>query len=204
MPEAAAPPNDPPSTDKRRKQFKWRPWLRALHRDLGYLAVGLTFVYALSGLAVNHISDWDPNFTNFERSFDVQTPLPEDEAEAAKAVLEQAKLSEEPLDVYSPAQGELEITLENSTLFVATQTGKVYEEGQEERFALRAANWLHLNRGKKAWTYFADAYAGALLLLAVSGMFMIRGRKGLLGRGAVLVLAGIAIPLGYLAYVGGP
>ena len=205
MPDGEAPSTTTPEPQKKRKKkFKWRPWLRALHRDLGYLAVGLTFVYALSGLAVNHIADWDPNFTNFEREFVVEAPLPDDEQEAAKVVLASAGIEEEPLDVYSPAEGELEITLEQSTLFVATETGKVYEEGQQERFALRAANWLHLNRGKKAWTYFADGYAGALLLLAVSGMFMIPGKKGLLGRGAVLVVAGIAIPLVYLSYVGGP
>jgi hypothetical protein len=40
----------------RTRRIKWRPTLRALHRDFGYLAVGLTFVYALSGLAVNHIA----------------------------------------------------------------------------------------------------------------------------------------------------
>ncbi len=202
MPDGTAPTSA--DTPKRKKKFKWRPWLRALHRDLGYLAVGLTFVYALSGLAVNHIADWDPNFTNFEREFVVEAPLPDDEQQAAAVVLSSAGIEEEPLDIYSPADGELEITLEQSTLYVATETGKVYEEGQEERFALRAANWLHLNRGKKAWTWFADGYAGALLLLAVSGMFMIPGKKGLVGRGAVLVLAGIAIPLAYLAYVGGP
>jgi hypothetical protein len=206
MPDGGAPaPEDSNKpAPKRKKKFKWRPWLRALHRDLGYLAVGLTFVYALSGLAVNHIADWDPNFSNFEREFVVEAPLPDDEQQAAAVVLSSAGIEEEPLDVYSPADGELEITLEQSTLFIATETGKVYEEGQKERFALRAANWLHLNRGKKAWTWFADGYAGALLLLAVSGMFMIPGKKGLLGRGAVLVLAGIAIPLAYLAYVGGP
>lgn len=186
------------------KPWKWRPWLRAFHRDIGYLAVGLTLVYALSGLAVNHIADWDPNFTNYERTFQVEAPLPADEREAAAVVIAQAGIAEEPVDVYSPAEGELEITFEDRTLFVATQTGKVYEEGQKERFFLRAANWLHLNRGKKAWTWFADGYAGLLLFLAVSGMFMLPGRKGLLGRGAVFVLLGIAIPVGYLTWFGSP
>ena len=36
-----------------------RRYLRPLHRDFGYLIVGLTFVYAISGLAVNHIDDWN-------------------------------------------------------------------------------------------------------------------------------------------------
>ena len=60
------------------------------------------------------------------------------------------------------------------------------------RPGLRIANWLHLNRGKKAWTYFADAYAAGLLLLAISGLFMIPGRKGIIGRGAVFLIVGIA------------
>ena len=50
------------------------------------------------------------------------------------------------------------------------------------------ANWLHLNRGKKAWTYVADSYAAFLLFLAFSGLFMIPGRKGLIGRGAIIAL----------------
>src|SRR5256885_15484666 len=41
---------------------RWRAWLRAIHRDIGYLAVGFTVIYALSGIAMNHIDDWDPNF----------------------------------------------------------------------------------------------------------------------------------------------
>ncbi len=45
------------SDERSDKPVRWRPTLRALHRDIGYLAVGLTFVYAASGLAVNHIED---------------------------------------------------------------------------------------------------------------------------------------------------
>ena len=48
----------------------------SLHRDAGYLAVGLTIVYAVSGLAVNHVSDWDPSFKSYERVRTVATPLP--------------------------------------------------------------------------------------------------------------------------------
>lgn len=188
-----------------RPRFRWRPALRALHRDLGYLAVGLTLVYAASGIAVNHLSAWDPNFVNFEREFVVSTPLPTEPGAAAQAVLDQAgRGSETPVDVYQPSEGELEITLGESTLFVALQDGRVYEEGQRPRPILRALNWLHLNRGKKAWTYFADGYAIALLLLASTGMFMIPGRKGLLGRGAWLVGLGVVMPLMYLVWVGGP
>ena len=46
-----------------KRKFKWRRWNNILHRDIGYLAVGLTVVYAISGVAVNHRADWNPSYT---------------------------------------------------------------------------------------------------------------------------------------------
>jgi hypothetical protein len=106
--------------------------------------------------------------------------------------------------VYAPAEGSLEIVFDRRTLHVATRTGRVLEEGQSPRLFLRAANWLHLNRGKRAWTYVADMYAVLLLYLAFSGLFMIPGRKGLLGRGALIAALGAAVPIAYVLFSGGP
>ena len=35
--------------------LKWRKWNRAVHRDFGYLFLGMTIIYALSGIALNHM-----------------------------------------------------------------------------------------------------------------------------------------------------
>ncbi|MDP2339276.1 MAG: hypothetical protein Q8N05_23015 [Bacteroidota bacterium] len=40
-----------------------RKSLRALHRDFGYFVVGITFVYTVSGIALNHRTDWNPHYT---------------------------------------------------------------------------------------------------------------------------------------------
>ncbi len=181
-----------------------RPWVRAVHRDLGYLAVGLTFVYALSGLAVNHISDWDPSFKSYERTVQTGGPIQGDDEQIAKVALAKLGITEAPRSVDRVADDRVEVSFDKRTVHVDPTTGAVHEEGQTARPLLRVANWLHLNRGKRAWTYFADAYAAGLLLLAISGLFMIPGRKGLVGRGAVLVLLGVALPLGYVALSGGP
>jgi len=90
------------------------------------------------------------------------------------------------------------------TLHVDTRTGAVREEGQSPRWFLRVANYLHLNRGKRAWTYVADLYAVLLIGLAISGLCMIPGKKGLLGRGAWIALIGAAIPAGYVMLAGSP
>lgn len=191
---------------KKKRKARWRPWLRAVHRDVGYVAVGLTFVYALSGLAVNHITDWtdgDPSFKSYEAAYELGPDLARagDDQAIAKAVRERLAIRDTPREVYREGD-DLEVLFDKRTLHVNTQTGHVVDEGQKPRFILRFANWLHLNRGKKAWTYVADAYAAGLLLLATSGMFMIAGKKGLVGRGAVLVGLGVAIPVVYVVLAG--
>jgi hypothetical protein len=128
--------------------------------------------------------------------------LPADDASAKGLVLGKLGIRDEPREVYREGD-ELEVLFEHRTLHVNAATGHVLDEDQRPRFFVRAANWLHLNRGKKAWTYFADAYAVGLLFLATSGMFMLAGKKGLFGRGIFFVAAGVAIPLVYLALVRG-
>jgi uncharacterized protein len=199
---SAAPSVGAPGVSK--KKLAWRPWLRAIHRDVGYVAVGLTFVYALSGLAVNHITDWndgDPSFKTYSRTVEVGQ-LDGDDAAIAETLRKQFGIRETPREIFRAAPDQLEVLFDKRTLHIDTMKGTVVDEGQEPRFILRFANWLHLNRGKKAWTYAADAYAAALMLLATSGIFMIAGKKGLFGRGAVLVLVGILIPILYVHFAG--
>jgi hypothetical protein len=192
-----------PAPPLRSRRFLLRPWVRAIHRDAGYFAVGLTLVYALSGLAVNHIADWDPSFHQIERTHQLG-PLPSAPEDASKRVLALLGVEEAPSEVYAAGDDAIDIVLQQRTLHVTPSTGKVLEEGQSPRLFLRLANWLHLNRGKKAWTYVADTYAVILLYLAISGLFMIPGRKGLLGRGAIIALVGAAVPVGYVLLSGGP
>lgn len=187
-----------------KRPFSFRPWLRALHRDIGYLAVGFTVIYAVSGLAVNHIKDFDPNFVQVHRTHRITPPSTQTPEQAARAVLDALAIREAPSDVYGVSDTALDITLANRTLHVDLEKGVVVEEGQEPRFLLRIMNFLHLNRGKRAWTYLADAYAVFLLYLAASGLFMIPGRKGLLGRGGILVGLGALVPILYVAVWGGP
>lgn len=200
-PSATLSPSPPRSPARR---FLLRPWLRAVHRDAGYLAVGLTLVYAASGLAVNHIADWDPSFRQIEQTHQLPRPLPPEPEAAAKKVLSELHITEAPREIYAAGDDAVDAVLQHRTLHITPSTGVVLEEGQSPRPLLRLANWLHLNRGKQAWTYVADAYAIGLLYLAISGLFMIPGKKGLLGRGALLALLGAALPIGYVVLSGGP
>ena len=182
-----------------------RPWVRALHRDFGYFVVGLTVIYAVSGLAVNHIADFDQGDASFVRYSATHElgPLSGDDEAIAKTVRAKLGISATPKEIFRRGENELEITFENRTLEVEPRTGHVDDDGKKPRFFLRFANWLHLNRGKKAWTLIADGYAALLLFLAFSGLVMIPGKKGFLFRGLIIAAAGIAVLVVYVVFAGG-
>lgn len=118
--------------------------------------------------------------------------------------MKRLEISGEPQEVYRASEEQLDVVFDKRTLHVNPATGRVLDEGQEPRFLLRVANWLHLNRGKKAWTYVADTYAAGLLVLALTGVFMLPGRRGLLGRGGVWLAIGVLVPVLYVHFSGGP
>lgn len=187
-----------------RRSLRLRPWLRAIHRDVGYFSVGLTFVYAISGLAVNHIADWDPNFAAVEREHRLPLPLPSGDEALAERAREALGLEGPVRESFRTSPEILEVVLDARTLRIDSQSGVVLEQGQEARWLLRVANWLHLNRGKRAWTYIADTYAVFLLLLSVTGLWMFPGRKGLFGRAGIIAATGALLPILYVAFSGGP
>ena len=181
---------------------RWRAWLRAVHRDIGYLAIGFTVIYALSGIAMNHIDDWDPNFTATERTVQI-APIPDDvsDDEAVQRVTQPLGLGK-PDEVFR-AGDEVRLTYTNGT-HVTAIADTVTVQARSSRWFFRAAVWLHATRGKAAWKYISDAYAVLLIYLAISGIFMIRGKLGLRWRGTIFILVGLGAPLGYLVASGGP
>ncbi|HBO43397.1 MAG TPA: hypothetical protein DD670_05600 [Planctomycetaceae bacterium] len=55
-------------------------------------------------------------------------------------------------------------------------------------------NWLHV-RPERAWRVFSDLFAVALMVVSATGLFVLKGRKGIAGRRAVLTAAGVLVPL---------
>jgi hypothetical protein len=207
VPEKRKPQKPPQPKPKGRIQQivkkRWRAWLRAVHRDVGYLAVGFTIIYALSGIAMNHLEDWDPNFRSSEVQLQI-TPISDElsDDEAVARIAAAAGMSGKPSDVLRAGD---EVRLEYPNGSKVTAIGDtVTVQKRESRFFFRIANWLHATRGKAAWRYIADAYALLLLYLAISGIFMIKGKLGLRWRGTLLVGVGLAAPLAYIVIAGGP
>ena len=192
-----APTAAPRSKAPPRRGFKWRKWNNILHRDLGYLCAGLTLVYAVSGLAVNHMRDWNPNYRITHDTVQLGTlgGATPGSPEFVDEVLAGVGASGPVLGTFRPDETTVQNCLEGGTVSVDLTTGEARTEQVRERPLLRAFNQLHLNVPKGLWTWMADLYALALAFLAITGIFVLRGKKGITGRGAWLTGAGVAIPV---------
>ncbi len=174
-----------------RRPWNWRRVNRAVHRDAGYLVAGLTLVYAISGVAVNHRADWNPNVivAPETRRF---APLPVTDRETmAAAVVTALSLPGLPRSSFRRAPERIELYYDGWSVEADVTAGVATVTRPRERPVLRESNYLHLNEPKGAWTWIADAYGVLLGALAVTGLFVLRGRNGLAGRGKWWVMAGL-------------
>src|SRR5258706_14789218 len=98
--EAVATEKPAERSTKQTIKKRWRAWVRAIHRDVGYLAIGFTVIYALSGIAMNHIDDWDPSFHASERVLKIKPVADDASDDEAVAQVSQAVGLGKPADVY--------------------------------------------------------------------------------------------------------
>ncbi len=181
-----------------RRAKPWRRWNAATHRDVGYVTVALTLAYAISGLAVNHIASWNPNYSKVKEVRQIQ-PLSRTDSTEVLVRSAQAQLKPEGKfkSAFQPDDDTLQLYYDRTTYAVDLPTGKVLVEAVRPRPVLYAMNQLHLNAPKRLWTLIADLYAVALIVLAGTGLFIIKGPKGFFGRGLWLTGAGAAVPVLY-------
>lgn len=182
--------------------FNWRKWNRIIHRDFGFFFFGMTIIYALSGIAINHINDWNPSYSVENSYYEISHPQQFGDANKEK-VLELLELVDEDKRSYKkhyyPRPGLLKVFLKKGSLILNTETGDASIEKLSRRPVFFYVNYLHYNPGSW-WKWFSDIYAIALIILAVSGIIMNKGKKGLKGRGGIYLAIGIIIPLVFLIF----
>jgi hypothetical protein len=174
----------------------------AAHRDVGYFLAGVVVIYAISGLALNHVDDWNPNFVVERSTVALNLPAARESITRDDVVRVLEPLGEEAnfLSFDFPTPRRIKIYLKDGSV-----TGTLgSREGEYETIRRRPfffeSNSLHVHpRGW--WLWFSDFFAAALILLTLTGLFVLQGRQGLKGRGKWLVAAGIALPVAALLAV---
>ncbi len=183
--------------------MKWRKLNRWVHRELGYFFFGMAIIYGISGIALNHhiARHWNPSI--IEKSYAIDGVRPALKEDVGKEYIEELLLvtgeKENYKQYFFPTDQSLLVYLDKGHISVDLETGDAYLVKIRNRRVFREMNFLHYNKPKRLWTYFSDLFAFALVVLATTGLFMARGKKGIRGQGVYLLLSGMLIPLVFLA-----
>jgi len=179
---------------------KLRKFNRATHRDLGYFFVALILVYALSGIAINHINDWNPSYVLHTETYDIKADVSKElDKKYVKEILKDVGVKNSYRKHYITSDGDCKVFVKNGLVTINMKSGLVSSEITQRRVVFHAVNWLHYNPNA-VWKWISDIFAGALIILAISGMFILKGKNGLKWRGAILIIAGVVLPLVFLYF----
>lgn len=172
---------------------------RVTHRDIGYLIAGLTIIYAISGIALNHKHDWNPNYIIEDSGFktDVKITRESLNKETALEILKNVPGTPEYKTWYFPSGNILTIFVEGGSVRINANTGEGTIERISKRPLFYQLNFLHYNPGRW-WKYFSDIYCVSLILVTVTGLFLVKGKNGITRRGAILTAIGVILPLVFL------
>jgi hypothetical protein len=93
-----------------------------------------------------------------------------------------------------PTEGQVKIYFDNAFLHLYLAERRAVYERVARRPLFYEVNVLHRN-SLKAWRWFSDAFSILLILVNLTGLFVLRGKYGLSARGKWLVAAGAAPPV---------
>jgi uncharacterized protein len=180
----------------------WRKWLLTAHRDVGYFFAGITLVYCISGIALNHRDDWTPSFVVEKKT--VPFAMPGDRVKIdstwVKSHLQSAGITDSYRAHDFPSPEKMKVFLKDGSLMVDAATGEGEYESLRRRPLFYQINRLHLNPNR-VWTFFSDAFCLGLGLITVTGLFLARGRYGFLWRGAAFTGGGFLVLIGFLLFL---
>ena len=176
-----------------------RKWSRAVHRDLSFFFAGVIIIYAVSGICLNHKRDFNSNYSlkRYDIVLDGHFPMKAADTDRECLLSFVSQLPERESYTRHSATGETGVKIffkGGSSLDIDLADGTAVYEKLRKRPVLGAFSRLHYNPSRW-WTWFSDIFAVSLVLITVTGIIMLKGPKGLWGRGGIELIAGIIIPL---------
>ena len=167
----------------------------ATHRDLGYFFSSLIIIYCLSGFALNHVNDWNPDFIIEKETIAIPGDYTTSNL-SSELIKEFGKqVNETDYKVYDvPSPGKVKIYYDNASLLIDFTTNSGQYEKIIRRPVFYQSNLLHRN-SIRGWKWVSDIFAGMLIIISVTGLFILKGKKGISGRGKWLIGAGVLLPI---------
>lgn len=188
---------------KKKGSQSFMRWCRWIHRHLSYFFAGVVVIYALSGILMNHRHEINPNYSAKRieiKEAVANAPRTQESIsmEEVMSLLSEIGEGENYTKHYFPEEGVMKVFLKGgSSLEVDLHTGIGTYDKLSKRPLLSDFVKLHYNPGRW-WTYFSDIFAIALITITLTGLFLVKGKRGLKGIGGIELVLGILFPLLFL------
>jgi hypothetical protein len=171
---------------------------RNTHRDLAYFFLGLIIAFAFSGIFLNHRQQMSPRRYTYEIKPITITPIGKDSIN--DAYIEQFTLANginDALRRFQVNENSLRISYTTNDVEIDISTGQGKITTYKTIPILGQMTQLHVDTSKW-WIYYSDAFGVAMLIIAVTGMFIEKGKNSFRSRGWKLALLGLIFPLIFL------
>lgn len=170
-------------------------WNRNIHRDLGYFLSTLVIAYCISGLALNHMDSWNPDFIIQKQEISIPTDLKITHLHKDDVLKLCDLVQEESYKVYDfPAADQVKIYFDKASFHIHLSQRKGLYEQIKRRPVFYETNVLHRN-SIKGWKWIADVFSILLIGINLTGLFILKGKYGITGRGKWLMALGFIPPV---------
>ena len=177
------------------KKNKIKRLNRDIHRDFGYFFSSLIIVYCISGIALNHVNDWNPDFIIKREIISISKSYSKKEIDET-TIKDFGKLvNEKQYKIYDfPTTDQVKIYYNNASFHLNFKTLEGVYERIYKKPLFYQTNVLHRN-SLEGWKWLSDIFALMLIIINVTGLFISKGKYGISGRGKWLIIAGFIPPL---------
>ena len=171
---------------------------RNTHRDLAYFFLGLIIAFAFSGIFLNHRQQWHPRrYTYDTKQITVPVVVKDSINDAYIEQLTKAQNIDDVLRRFQVNENNLRISYTTHDVDIDITTGEGKIVTYKTTPILGQMTKLHVDTSKW-WIYYSDIFGIGMLTIAITGMFIEKGKNSFKSRGWKLALAGILFPLIFL------
>lgn len=171
---------------------------RNTHRDIAYFYLGLIIAFSFSGIFLNHRQDWHPRRYKADIREFTMSPIHKDSVtDAFIAFFTDQQKIDDNLRRFAVNGTSLRISYVNHDVDVDLTTGEGTVVHYKVTPVLGQMTILHVDTSKW-WIYYSDIFGAAMLVIAITGMFIAKGEHSFKRRGWKLALAGLIFPLIFL------
>lgn len=180
---------------------RFRKFSRTIHRELSYFFAGVICIYAISGIMLNHKKDFNSSYSIERIELSLKGEFPYTGTVTREAVDNLVKqLPEKEVCTRFAMVGTDGVKAffkGGSSLEIDLADGSAEYEKLRKRPVIYSFNRLHYNPSRW-WTWFSDIFAVSLVIITLTGIFMLNGPKGILGRGGIEFVIGLLFPLAFI------